>query len=35
MKKDKINSTKIYKDKENIIKLEKNKEFECKYSIKF
>ena len=24
-----------YKDKENIIKLEKNNMFECKYSIKF
>ena len=32
---DRIDSTQIYKDKENIIKLEKNKEFECKYSIKF
>lgn len=32
---DRIDSTQIYKDKENIIKLEKNKEFECKYSIEF
>lgn len=32
---DRTDSTQIYKDKENIIKLEKNKEFECKYSIKF
>lgn len=32
---DRIDSIQIYKDKENIIKLEKNKEFECKYSIKF
>lgn len=32
---DRIDSTQIYKNKENIIKLEKNKEFECKYSIKF
>ena len=31
---DRIDSTQIYKDKENIIKLEKDKEFECKYSIK-
>lgn len=32
---DRIDSTQIYKDKENIIELLKNKEFECKYSIKF
>lgn len=32
---DRIDSTQIYKDKENIIKLEKNKEFECEYSIEF
>lgn len=32
---DRIDSTQVYKDKENIIKLEKNNMFECKYSIKF
>ena len=32
---DRIDSIQIYKNKENIIKLEKDKEFECKYSIKF
>ena len=32
---DRIDSTQIYKDKENIIELSKDKEFECKYSIKF
>ena len=32
---DRIDSTQIYKDKENIIELLKDKEFECKYSIKF
>ncbi len=32
---DRIDSTQIYKDKENIIELPKDKEFECKYSIKF
>ena len=32
---DKIDSTQIYKDKENIIELPQNKEFKCKYSIKF
>ena len=32
---DKINSTQIYKEKENIVELPKDKEFECKYSIKF
>ena len=32
---DRIDSTQIYKDKENIIELPQDKEFECKYSIKF
>ena len=32
---DRIASIQIYKNKENIIKLKKDKEFECKYSIKF
>ena len=32
---DRIDSTQIYKDKQNIIELPKDKEFECKYSIKF
>lgn len=32
---DRIDSTQIYKDKENIIELKKDKDFECKYSIKF
>ena len=32
---DRIDSTQIYKDKEGIIELPKDKEFECKYSIKF
>lgn len=32
---DKIDSVQIYKDKENIIELPKDKKFECKYSIKF
>ena len=32
---DRIDSKQIYKDKENIIKLPKDKEFECKYSFKF
>ena len=32
---DGIDSTQIYKDKENIIELPKDKKFECKYSIKF
>ena len=32
---DRIDSTQIYKDKENIIELLKDKEFECKYSFKF
>ena len=32
---DRIDSIQIYKNKENIIKLKKDKEFECKYSIKF
>ena len=32
---DRIDSTQIYKDKENVIELPKDKEFECKYSIKF
>lgn len=32
---DRIDSTQIYKDKENIIELPKDKKFECKYSIKF
>ena len=32
---DRIDSTQIYKDKENIIELPKDKEFEYKYSIKF
>ena len=32
---DRIDSIQIYKNKENIIRLEKDKEFECKYSIKF
>ena len=32
---DRIDSTQIYKDKENIIELLKDKKFECKYSIKF
>lgn len=32
---DRIDSTQIYKDKENIIELPKDREFECKYSIKF
>ena len=32
---DRIDSTQIYKDKEGIIELLKDKEFECKYSIKF
>ena len=32
---DRIDSTQIYKDKEDIIELLKDKEFECKYSIKF
>ena len=32
---DRIDSTQIYKDKENIIELQQDKEFECKYSIKF
>ncbi len=32
---DRIDSTQVYKDKENIIKIEKNNMFECKYSIKF
>ena len=32
---DRIDSTQIYKDKGNIIELPKDKEFECKYSIKF
>lgn len=32
---DRIDSTQIYKDKENIIELKKDKEFEFKYSIKF
>ena len=32
---DRIDSIQIYKDKENIIELPKDKEFECKYSIKF
>lgn len=32
---DRIDSTQIYKDKKNIIELPKDKEFECKYSIKF
>ena len=32
---DRIDSIQIYKDKENIIELSKDKEFECKYSIKF
>ena len=32
---DRIDSTQIYKEKENIIELLQDKEFECKYSIKF
>ena len=32
---DRIDSKQIYKDKENIIKLPKDKEFECKYSFEF
>ena len=32
---DRIDSIQIYKDKENIIELPKDKKFECKYSIKF
>ena len=32
---DRIDSTQIYKDKENIIELPQDNEFECKYSIKF
>lgn len=32
---DRIDSTQIYKDKENIIELPKDKKFECKYSIEF
>lgn len=32
---DRIDSTQIYKDKENIIELPQDKEFECKYSIEF
>ena len=32
---DRVDSTQIYKDKENIIELPKDKKFECKYSIKF
>ena len=32
---DRIDSTQIYKDKENIIELSRDKVFECKYSIKF
>ena len=32
---DRIDSPQIYKDKENVIELPKDKEFECKYSIKF
>ena len=32
---DSVDSTQIYKDKENIIELPIDKEFECKYSIKF
>lgn len=32
---DRIDNTQIYKDKEGIIELPKDKEFECKYSIKF
>ena len=31
---DRIYSTQIYKEKENIIELPQNKEFECKYLIK-
>lgn len=31
---DRIDSTQIYKDKENIIELPKDKEYKCKYSIK-
>lgn len=32
---DRIDSTQIYKDKEDIIELQKDEEFECKYLIKF
>ncbi len=32
---DRIDSTQIYKEKENIIELLQDNEFECKYSIKF
>lgn len=32
---DRIDETQIYKDKENIIELPKDKEFKCRYSIKF
>ena len=32
---DRIDSTQIYKDKENIIEIEKDNIFECQYSIKF
>ena len=32
---DRIDSTQIYKVKENVIELKKDKDFECKYSIKF
>ena len=32
---DRIDSTQIYKDKENIIELSKDKEFECKYTVEF
>ena len=32
---DKIDSNQIFKDKENITKLEPNRVFSCKYNVKF